>query len=261
MINKTTILFFVFFLLVLPFVHSEKIEIQEFTGVKGIEIKYPIINSININEGYNFHFHIFNLSDGQPIISGVSCYFHLYNSTGDHIYIENEITTPNDKFDYEFSVSGTNFSKEGDYSFIFQCNSTARSVGGFVNEFFIVKDPNNFDDSKDATAGIYLMLFVLISAFMFLLLPFFKEEFSKTEWTNLVIKKGLWALGLVLMALNAGIMKTIMIASNIPLNNEMILFINIFGWSAYLMSAYMVLSGLIKGVELAQKNNEKARGL
>lgn len=102
---------------------------------EGYNIKVPFKEVFRINEPYDFDIHVFNISNGKPIISNISCYFHLYNKTGAHLY-EGFDNTASTSFDYSFGLSSTNFSTLGQYYYIVQCNSTV--LGGYNGEYIYV---------------------------------------------------------------------------------------------------------------------------
>ena len=103
-----------------PFVSSELGELQ---------IQFPLDNQLELNQNYTFHFHVFNSSTGFPVISGLSCDFHLYNKYGNHQLILNTSIIES-TYDYEFYVGGTNFSEVGNCHYILNCNNS--NQGGFV---------------------------------------------------------------------------------------------------------------------------------
>ncbi len=107
--------------------------IQQFTN--GYEIRIPQDVILKQNQDYEFEIHVYNISNGIPITSGIGCYFHLYNETGVHQAILYDNLTSED-FDYSFEVSGTNFSKTGQYYYNVQCNSSG--LGGYHSQLFEV---------------------------------------------------------------------------------------------------------------------------
>lgn len=131
----------------------------------GFDIRAVSIDFITINEPYSFHFHVFNSSDDIPVtnvtsIGNVVCAFHLYNNSGNHLYIDNNIKDINegDVYDFEVKVPASNFSKFGMYAYIFQCNDT--NNGGFVAASFDVTP----DGSNKITSGESLMIMLGIFA-------------------------------------------------------------------------------------------------
>lgn len=132
---------------------------QQFT--EGFNLKYPSDQIIKVGHPYEFEVHVFNISNGMPVTTGVDCYFHLYNSTGKH-QLELTDSTPSHIFDYSFNVLGGNFSVVGDYYYIVQCNST--SLGGFVEVPFEVT-PNGKDKPEGITIVIFSLIFIAIICF------------------------------------------------------------------------------------------------
>lgn len=141
-------LFFIFFLL-LSFT-SLISAVPPQTSVAsdtGINIEHPIQEVRTINTDFTFHFHNFNVTDGKPFpggSSGIQCIFHLYNQTGSHIYIDENVTY-DDIYDYEIKVKGKNFSTTGQYSYVFQCNNS--DVGGYFANSFEVTPTGDIEKS------------------------------------------------------------------------------------------------------------------
>jgi len=120
---------------------------------EGYGIEPVLIDYIKEYSTYKFHIHIINQSNGMPITSGVSCYMHLYNSTGNHL-VKLEKSTISDMFDYEFIVDGNNFTL-GTYQAKFQCNSSL--LGGSSEIEFKVTSTGKEEPSE------LLLLFFIIS--------------------------------------------------------------------------------------------------
>jgi len=122
---------FIFIILVSPTLAQPPLrEIQTSTSDEGYQIKDPEIGLIKQGAMQKFHLHVFNKSDGYPIVEGISCDFHLYNQTGSHIFRDIKTTVEND-YDYEFEVTVDNFTSVGDYTYIAQCNNSR--LGGFIS--------------------------------------------------------------------------------------------------------------------------------
>lgn len=94
---------------------------QQFT--EGFDIKIPQDNILKEGQDYDFEFHVENITNGYPITSGVSCIFHLYNSSGKHQYEANSSVFSH-SLDIGFFVSGTNFSISDRYYYNIQCNNS-----------------------------------------------------------------------------------------------------------------------------------------
>lgn len=164
---------FLLSLLVLPIVVSQPTPFfQDFSGDTGFEIKNPPVLYIRQNADYDFHFRVFNLTNGVPIIEGVTCYFHLYNQSGNHL-ARLEDSTVGNQFDYEFSIDKNNFTETGTYAYIIQCNDSG--LGGFVSQDLIItasgeEEPNEIgsaekDDRLIVFFGLAISIFLLIFGF------------------------------------------------------------------------------------------------
>ena len=133
------------------------------------------ISSIPVSEGYaiepvgksairtgidhEFEIHVFNISNGRPITSGISCYMHLYQEDGNHVY-EGYDDVVNHDFDYAFDLNGTNFTQRGSYTAKFQCNSSA--LGGGTEIFFIVNDYGEELQTAHSIKFNFAMAFMMI---------------------------------------------------------------------------------------------------
>lgn len=138
------------------------------TSTLGIEIEHPIATTLKVNETHKFHFHIFNSSTGVPIKADkltANCSFHLYNSSGSHILKVNDVVSSDDIYDYEQIVTGGNFSKVGEYSYVFQCN-TSSSGGFYGNNFFVTY----LGEEVTTARSLFNLGFLFLLVFTFLIL-------------------------------------------------------------------------------------------
>jgi hypothetical protein len=144
---------------------------QGLTSVtNGFEIDEPMIDFIKMNTDYKFQFHIFNISTGIPITNITNCSFHLYNSEGSHQYTTKNCTTFEHDYDIEILVKGSNFSKFGYMSYIFQVNDLV--YGGFLNKQIYI----NSDGLETSPLRNQNILFSLIALCIFILLFAYKLE-------------------------------------------------------------------------------------
>lgn len=144
-------------------------QVQQFS--EGYVLKVPEDFIIKQNTNYSFMIHVFNISNGLPRTSSISCYLHLYDNTGEHIAIIMTNTSEH-LFDYEFFIDKYNFTKTGDYYYNVQCNSS--SLGGFMASNILVtpsgNDRINTGESIVLTTSLIpmillLLIFVYISTF------------------------------------------------------------------------------------------------
>lgn len=175
---KRAIIFFLMVLLVIPIVLSAP-PLQVFIGdTKGLEIRSTLFPAIKVNNNFDFTFHVFNKSDGLLMTNEtVTCYFCLFNNTGDHVArIDNKDIEFDDGVDFVVSVTASNFSETGDFHYIMQCNTTA--VGGFISYFFKVTPTGTEIDETQGLVSIGLIISIILLAFMFC---FYGYRFSETK--------------------------------------------------------------------------------
>ena len=135
--------------------------IQTFTA--GYEIRIPQDNILKVGEPYNFYVHVYNISNGYPITSGIGCYFHLYNSTGSH-QLELYTSSVSHNFDYEFSLSKGNFTIIDRYYYDIQCNSSM--YGGFHSSILEVNYLGKMIEEGRST--MYILFFGILILVFFL---------------------------------------------------------------------------------------------
>lgn len=144
-------------LLLLPLVIAPSPFTQSGSFDDGFELKAPIINSLKQAQDYEFEVHVYNKSNGIPIVSGIACYLHLYDNTGDHI-AELKDATASHQFDYGFDVNGKNFSSTGIYEVVITCNNSIR--GGFFNLEFEIT-PDGYSSDREIFILAVNILFIL----------------------------------------------------------------------------------------------------
>lgn len=180
---------------------------------QGLVIEYPAVEFLKEGKDFTFHFHVFNASTGLPLVTGVNCTFHLYNSTGNHIF-QGYDDTVSDVYDYSFKILAGNFTNGGSYYYITQCASA--TAGGYTEHAFEVKITGV--GLTEARAIVYIGLLALI-VLIILALPFIinmlPAENAKDQEGNLIqinwlkyFRPALWfvewilALSLVFLASN-----------------------------------------------------------
>jgi len=138
MYNKKSLylMIFMFCLISISLVSAVK-PITSITSDTGLIVEPTEKSAIRYNIDHAFEVHVFNKSNGMPITSGITCYMHLYHSSGEHIY-EGIQDTANHDFDYGFDLTSGNFTNRGEYQAKFQCNNS--EIGGGSQLFFIVND-------------------------------------------------------------------------------------------------------------------------
>lgn len=203
---KSRLLFFLAFLFIIPFANAAPpISFGDVT--EGFVLKYPSDQQLKLNLDYTFEFHTFNVSNGAPIVAGASCYFHLYNQTGNHMLTLNDAAVSND-YDYEFLVKGGNFSIMGDYYYIAQCNNSI--MGGYVEVPFQITQSGDSPIEQSKTVTFALILFFIISFFCFMGFVSFSNNLYK--WMFFYLGVLFMVLGINLVGIS---LRNEMVASNI----------------------------------------------
>lgn len=177
---------FLFLLTIMPLVSSAPpvTTVQQFQ--EGYVIRPPQDTVLKVGETHDFDLHVFNISNGKAIISGISCYLHLYGTDGDHLTTL-QTSTPV-MFDYEFSVMGANFSTAGDYYINYQCNSS--TLGGYESNGLLVT-PNGNEITTPKSIFYVGLLSILIFFFAITI-------FSFTQFNNLLNRVAMIGLGYLL---------------------------------------------------------------
>ena len=102
-------------------------KVQQFS--EGYVIKIPQDNVLKVAQDYDFEFHVYNISNGVPIVTNTNCSLHIYNSSGKHIY-EGYTTALTHDFDYGFFIDGANFTVAGVYYYNILCFSPQQQKDG-----------------------------------------------------------------------------------------------------------------------------------
>jgi len=259
--KKLTILFSVLILILLASgLSAAKPDTQVFTGNVGFEIKIPDNSLIRVGTNETFHFHLFNLSNGVPIYNDTTqCHFHLYTGVGGHLYKLENITEIHDTFDFEVKIDGNNFSNTGMYSYIFQCQDYQQDLGGFIDVQLTVTSDGEEPVTTNSTAGIAIIIFILIVTLTLFLLPFLKKDFAKNQFANLLLKRSCWLIAIYLMMFNSVIVATIANSANLPLTSELFRYMWLFGTMGYVFMGFVVLKTLLEAMELWKLKKHKKR--
>ena len=233
-----------------------------FEGSEGFEIEFPTIDYTQVNKGVSFHFHVFNLSNGQPVINdSVSCFFHLYHNNGSHIYKNQNVEfEPSDLFDWSVPISSGNFSTVGTYSYIFQCNNTHK--GGFVSRQIIVTGSGVeelLSDNNTSSTSISIVLFIIIINVLLFIIPLMKKEMLEHEIANIILRRSLMALGFYLAVLNTAIVQTLAVTAGLSINSELSQYMFLLGTAGYIMLASTVLKTMFDVIKSYSLSKEKKR--
>lgn len=154
-------------------------QVQQFTD--GYVIQVPQDNILKLKQDYTFEFHVNNISNGAPINSGISCNFHLYNSSGNHqLSLINSIASSD--LDYNFLVNGNNFTEIGNYYYYISCNSSA--LGGYRAIGLEITSQGDEINTSQSLIYVILLIINLLFLALFLILSVIVPYENKKENTR-----------------------------------------------------------------------------
>lgn len=136
----------------------------------GCEISPIVRETLTAGQDFDFNFHTFNITNGYPLSNtSLSCYFHFYNQTGDHVFaviLKNdpisEHLVPNE---WAMRMKGGNISTSGTYAYLVQCNGTI-SVGGCADKGTFTVTPKVITTSATSDWRIFIILTLLAMALL-----------------------------------------------------------------------------------------------
>ncbi|MBU1067099.1 hypothetical protein KKE60_04900, partial [Patescibacteria group bacterium] len=173
-------------ILFVPIVYAVQTEITFGNFENGLVIQYPPIQNLKQNESYEFEFHVYNKSNGVPVVNGISCDFHLYNGSGGNHMAEEYDDAVEHIFDYTFDIDGSNFSEIGDYSYLVSCNDSTR--GGFDSvPFMVTKTGNSVDEAQSifVVGSLIALVLALIGTAIIIVMiakQFKNENKEENKW-------------------------------------------------------------------------------
>jgi hypothetical protein len=166
--GKSVLPVFVFlFLFSLTFISAAPAPFEA-AVTEGYLIEPTIKDYIQQGQPHNFGIHVFNKSNGLPIIDGLSCYMELYHARGTHIYA-GEVAAPTDIFDYNFDLTSGNFTSLGQYQAKFQCNDSI--FGGATEIQFEV-----ISGTQEGLDTFWVIVIALIIAVALIMYGFAQQE-------------------------------------------------------------------------------------
>lgn len=183
---KNAYIFFAFMLLaiisLIAFAGATQVTITP--QASGLDVRAPGLDTLKFGQTFDFPVHVFNASNGVPMYSGLICYFHLYNSSGEHVVTLSD-SSPSNDFDYEFSVNKSNHNFTLGYYFAnIQCNNSL--IGGGVRYDFQVTQ-SGFPNSELSSrwTSLAIIIFFVVAILFFLLFVIFKDDYMK--WFSFTI--------------------------------------------------------------------------
>lgn len=115
------------------------------------------------------------------------------------------------------------------------------------------------------SGDLSITIFVLVVTGGLIALPFIvgRNGFSKNVFVDTIFRRGCWVVGLYLMSLNSAIMATIATHTGLTVNQEMFMYMWLFGWGGYLMMFYLAFKTLLDLLEMwkMKKMEERTGGV
>ena len=254
--RKSIIWICILFLLV-SFVSAQPPFQEQSNIIEGLVINFPLLDTFEQNKDISFNFHVYNQTSGLIMTNATtSCVFHLFDNKGDHLIDNKEMPFDSNGVDFEITLSGSNFSRLGAYSFLVNCNTSI--VGGFDMHSLRITS-SGFDDTPiDNSSGIAIVIFILsITGALFLFSM--KKDILMNKYANIIVRRSFLVLGIYLMILNSAIMATLAATSNLPLVQEMFFYMNLFGYIGYPTMVLLMLSALFQSMRDWKKDKKNKR--
>ena len=161
---KSSLLFIFLFLLVLTPIISAQQPSNTQTNVNievGLQVEFTQVNTFENGVDHLFNTHVFNISTGLRVTNDTTqCFYHLFDNEGQHQINQVEMTFDALDKDYDYLVLGTNFTRNGDYSYLITCNAT--NVGGFLSAGFEITQDGFESVVFPQQFSIILLGFILI---------------------------------------------------------------------------------------------------
>jgi len=207
----------------------------------GLQLAFPSFEYAGVSTALELPFHVYRVSDGVAQYSDVNCTLHVYDSVGNHIYVDS-VNTPVNNFDYVFEINSSVFSSVGMYAFNAYCECESCSLqssklGGFVQHVFEIstdgRSPYRFPSG---------WLPVILGLAFFSLICFLTSTFVRSERLQL-LKFGFFVLGLFnLFFLSLSLLLVVLNPSRVDLAKPV--FVAYFGVMGFLIIAFLWLFGL-----------------
>lgn len=185
--KKKIFFLFLFLIVLLPIINSLAPAQTNINIDVGLDIDYPKINPLKVNESFHFNFRVYNRSNGLEVNNvTTNCSFHLVNSSGDHLFVSDSISFDNTLEHWELEISSENFSKVDRMSYGISCISLG-DIGGFASVSFIVTESGFDINEGNATLLYTIILFMMVVGTIFLIAFTKKDDKFQIKWTFFVV--------------------------------------------------------------------------
>lgn len=142
--------------------------IQVNAGDQGLDIQYPKFDLYKQNGNFTYHFYVFNSTSGALMTnSSIYCGFHLYDSKGEHLFLNENVSYNPVNKEFEQEIDQANFTEIGNYAYLFRCQDFNNKVGGYVSVPILI---SNASISSTTSEAIY---YLIVSFAVFIMFVFF----------------------------------------------------------------------------------------
>lgn len=187
----------IFFLLILISLMLSTIDAKQLSqsvGTEGLDVFTNIDENIKLNQSYDIDVHVYNTSNGVPIITNINCFGHLYKD-GNHLGIAID-STPSNVFDYELMFNNNNFSEKGEYILRVSCNNTIK--GGRTSQSLFVTKNGYAPVGDNFKIFIYILFIVSLMGCLFYLIMSIFNLATATQTIFGVLSAWTFYLGMIL---------------------------------------------------------------
>ncbi len=176
---------FVIILILMPFISAAPPPQKNVNINTGLEVEFTEIDFIENGQFHLFNAHVFNISTGLEVTnSTTTCKFSLFDNTGFHLINEVVMTYELDAEDWDYNVTGGNFTRNGIYSALIHCFTA--EIGGFVSFNLEVTETGFEDKQPEIIYAVLLILMFLLDLLVIFIIIRLEVENPKDEKGNFI---------------------------------------------------------------------------
>lgn len=173
-------------LIVIPLTSSAQPFIT--SSSSGLEIAYKPIESLKLLEEYRIHVHVFNKTSSELLNNTTTnCFYHLYNRTGWDIDFHKLEFESYNQVDYAYTINGGNFSYNGAYAIIIQCNHTSGQTGYAMGYFTVNPTGTTLTTAQAIIYVVSIMILLLAMIGIIFLASMIDGKNKSDEMTGYIL--------------------------------------------------------------------------
>lgn len=249
---------FALILLVIPMAHAEESDTtQVYSAEPSVQIEYPKEAFYQQGEPIQLNFDVHNSTAYELNDSQVDCEVSIHGENGKTIS-HGDLIYNDSVHMFEYNLNSSQTQRIGTYDFFAYCNST-QGEAGFVSGPFEVTENGMSYQTSDGVFYLTVILFAVISSFMFIGFGVSEVRFAGGDFLNLVLNRSSIVLGFLLLTFTSTMLFSIQEAIKLNVGVSMYRFIWIFLISSLLMMIYTVVKTLFDVIEMYGQKQEKKR--